>query len=80
MTVHCGLRIPCRPIGNYALILWKIINHDLIPFLVVFAVVLFAFTGGLFLERRLELDNAHHNNTGTDMNTTSEFNSESQNM
>ena len=67
MTIHIILY---RSIGNYALILWKIIKHDLIPFLVVFAVVLFVFAGGLYLERRMEMSDALsiQNNTEADMN------------
>lgn len=36
------------------MILWKILIHDLVPFLVVFIVTLFTFTGALYLVLREE--------------------------
>ena len=43
-----------RKIGKYVLILWNILRHDLVPFIVVFIVTLFTFTGGMYLLLREE--------------------------
>ena len=39
--------------SNYVLILAKIIKNDIFTFLVVFAFILLATTGGLYIEERL---------------------------
>lgn len=43
-----------RSISNYFIILVKILEHDIFPFLVVFGTFLLAATVGLFLEQRLD--------------------------
>ena len=47
------LTFMCRSISNYFLILMKILKQDIVPFLVVFGMVLFATSGALYLEQNI---------------------------
>ena len=49
----------CRSISNYVIILVRILRHDIFTFLVVFAVVLLATSGGVYLESKVESDDGH---------------------
>ena len=44
----------CRQTGAYAQILWRIVAHDFPQFIVVFAVILIAFSGSFVLALRGE--------------------------
>lgn len=43
-----------RKIGKYVVILWHILRHDLVPFIVVSIITLLTFTGGLYFLLREE--------------------------
>lgn len=55
-----------RNIGKYVLILWNILRHDLVPFIVVSIVTLLTFTGGLYFllreeEKKMTMGTTLHN-------------------
>ena len=53
----------------YVAIIYHIIKEDIVPFVVVFSIALFAFTGGLFLALRGEVRTGQ--NSTSDQFTTS---------
>ena len=58
-----------RSVGMYVAIIYHIIKEDIVPFMVVFSIVLFAFTGGFYLALRGEVRTGQ--NSTVDQFTTS---------
>lgn len=57
----------CRSISNYVIILVRILRHDIFTFLVVFAVVLLATSGGIYLESQLDVDDGMNATESSDL-------------
>jgi len=49
------ISLTSRSVGMYVAIIYHIIKEDIIPFMVVISIVLFAFTGGFYLALRGEV-------------------------